>query len=878
MASISLPPPSQPTIFSQHYDTVDHPFRGHSRRPLSMSSPLPNPPFVFPARDPEDADVRPSATPEPQSRTRPPLPAFSFNPGAAHAPQPSTLSPQGNRPGGHRRQYSEFVGGDKLVGPEPTGDEKPTPTPANLPPPGPGVGGHRKRTHAHRRSGAVASVDLSAISREFGSKPSPDSAPGTPADKKREHDHDTMRPMSQSAASLGRPTPPASPLMAAGWKFPGTEQRTDNTPVVEPPLPTNTSDATPVPPPDQAEDSARDSGPSTSYNAPVEDSPIPRARPKTADASFAFGQGGTSMTDEIPRRKRPISEAYHSRSHKSLSSGVLELALRKMKQGGDLDDDASITSMDDRHDSCESSPSAKEKEKSKKKRQKKVRSWAGALLTRRKGKPHQSKTDTTEESSSKPTPIITRTNSDLGSNLDVDFDDDNVVVIRSPTSPNEPEYSEATPDTPTTPTLENSWKPRSFYEQGKEEDTRSPIIDLDAALGPFNTPDMRPGLAGSNFSAATKRMYSGGRRGEFIGPEMRFHRRAESAPEMPPFDRSFIPGGRFGSNSGIESADVFYEEEEDAFLAASGQSIEDVSRPSNTNADSNDGNSATSKDSSHTVTRDAAGDDDLPNAGLGIRRDAPTEPSLPESPHGHGRRVYKKQNAVEQLQQARNPFSQPRSPVEVIKQEDWSHKAPAPVSPDISPRFLPADKRPTTSPMDLGPHIPQFSLHDAPSIPTSTFPSPDFNASSDASRSITTPSTSDRKFSGPPYNMGQDYHYASAEDVPSLSSSASTASRMQRFSASFLPRTRFSTDRSASFSAMADRRQSNSIKRSSFASLSKLGVGPRAERSKLCHEEKPPGDAPEKAKKKGHRISRLKHLWKTKDKGKSNDHVPKSSI
>lgn len=657
------------------------------------------------------------------------------------------------------------------------------------------------------------------------------------------------------------------------------DPETDNSPVVEQPPSVTASEVPELPPSNQTEDPARNSGPPPS-NTDVEVSPKPRARPKTADASFMFGQTETGTSEGIPHRKRPISATYHSRAHKSLSSGVLELALRKMKHAGnefrtnDSDDEASITSMDDCHESSESSPTATDNEKSKKKRQKKVRSWAGAILTRSKGKLHQSKKDTAEDGSPKPPPIITRTNSDLGSNLDVDFDDDNVVVIQTPTNPNAP-GSEPAPETPTTPTLENSWKPRSFYEQGKEEDVRSPIIDLDAALGPFNTPEMRPGLvAGSNFSAATKRMYSGGRRGEFVGPEMRFHRRAESAPEMPPFDRSF-PGGRLGSNPSIESADVFYEEDEDAFLAASGQS-EDAG-PSN--PPTNDDKSASSKDSSQTLTRRAARLDDLPNAGLGIRRNASAELPPPDPPYvQQNRRAFKKQDAVEQLQQARNPFSQPRSPVDIVKREEWSRKEPAPASPDISPRFLPADKRPTTSPMDLGPNIPQFSLHDGPSGPNSSFPSPDFHGSSDASRSITTPSTSDRKLSGPPYNLPLDHPYASMEDVPSLSSSTSTTSRMNRFSATFLPRKRFSTDRSASFSAMAERRQSNSTKRSSFASLSKLVVGPQAERSKLRYEEKPPGDAPEQTKKKGHRISRLKHLWRTKDKDKdkdkSNENVP----
>jgi hypothetical protein len=46
--------------------------------------------------------------------------------------------------------------------------------------------------------------------------------------------------------------------------------------------------------------------------------------------------------------------------------------------------------------------------------------------------------------------------------------------------------------------------------------------------------------------------------------------------------------------------------------------------------------------------------------------------------------------------------------------------------------------------------------------------------------------------------------------------------------------------------------------------------GPHSERSKLYQEEKPPGDSPDKSKKKSRRISRLMHFWKLKDKEKTS--------
>lgn len=600
------------------------------------------------------------------------------------------------------------------------------------------------------------------------------------------------------------------------------------------------------------------------------------------------------MSDNVKPRRRPISSAGYSRANKSMSSGVLlDLAWRKMRPTGDdfhvpdsrrSSDAESDASGDDADDSCEPSPTVKGSANSKKKKkgQKKVRSWAGAILTRSKGK--QPKKDAPASEPSKPPPVITRTNSDLGSGLDVDFDDDNVVVLRTPTNPNTPELSQPS-DPPTTPTLENSWKPKSFYEQGKQDDTQSPIIDLDAALGPFNTPEMRPGfVAGSNFSAATKHMYSGGRRGEFIGPEMRYHRRAESAPEMPPFDLGVMSAKRLAVNTAMENADVFDEEEEDAFLAASGQSPEDDGRPPSSpsgvvHADSSDNKSVKRTDSADTLTRHTAGCvKESQNTGLGIRRNMSAELlSDLGSPSQEDHLAPGASSAVEQVQQAKNPFNQPKSPVDVVKPEKWQNKAPAPSSPDVSPGFLPADNRPFTSPVELGPNISHLSLQDGRSHPDSSYASLDSNSTANVPRPIATPPTTDRNLSRPSFNMPVDHSHASIEDVPSLTSSASTVTtRMRRLSASFLPHTRRSGDRPASFSAVAARRssQANAAKRSSFASLSKLMAGPHGERSKLSHEEKPPGDGPDDAKKVGRRISRLVHFWRTKDKHRTNENAP----
>jgi hypothetical protein len=912
MASISLPlPPQSPAALSQHFDSPSQSPSRHSRRNLSMAAPLPNPPFVFPARDPEPSNMRPSAPPEQRSRIPHPLPAFSFNPGSSHTTQSPVSAVPPARVSGHRRRPSEFIGGDQLVtkGVTETGqsnDENSLPAPAKLPTPGPGfsAGGPGRRHHAHRRSAAVSGVDLAEITKALALKPAV-STPSTPADPKIGAFEEQHRPVSYSAISLSRPTPPASPRIPFAGSSPhraATESPVQSPASGRPVLPVKPNSPGPNGS-HQSQLGARNSGKSGKDGFLAVNDATPSApekafpRPRTADALLMFDLGGNGVSGDVSQMKRPSSATGHSRVHKSLSSGLLDAAIGKKNRFGDdhhslnssrrssSTSSVSDTSGGDHDESAEARASKKGRSKAKK-RQKKVRSWAGSILIRSKGKRHHSKKENGGTSSAIPTPVITRTNSDLGSGLDVVFDDDNIVVIRTPTNPNAPESSRSAMETNAQPSFEDSWKPRSFYEQGVQDDALSPVIDLDAALGPFNTPDMRADrVVGSGFSAVSRRMYSGGRRGEFVGPEMRYHRRAESAPEMPPFDRSFL-NNRLINSSSLENPDVFYEEEEDAFLAATSESPKDNQTASESNVvpqpDTSDQITVHSKATSDTLTRrsaDAASSTE--RAGLGIQNNEGTDPEAP-APAPASQETFgdsglsAHERAVDRLHNARNPFtSHPKSPVEIIKHENWQpNKPPVPPSPEISPRFLPADTRPATSPLELTGTIPQFSLQSSCSLSQSSFPSPDFTlSSSDAPRSITTASTTDHNFSNPSYNPSVDYHQSSVDDVPSLTSSVSTTTNpLNRFSGTFFHRSRLSTDRSASFSAAGTRRssQAHSQKRSSLASLSKLVGGPHGERSKLSYEEKPPSDVSEKSKKKSRRISRLVHFWRTKDKDKLN--------
>jgi hypothetical protein len=898
MASISLPPQSQ-AGFPPHFDTSDQSAPNTDRR--HMHAPLPNPPFVFPARDSDTPDTQPETA---EHRERLALPAFSFNPGAeqqiSHLSAPSLSNP---RAGGHRRRPSEFVGNDHLVTPETLGpghNRASSMIDQPIPPPGPGVGRvPGRRNHAHRRSAAISGVDLNAITKALGPNSGTGSAPCTPADPNRKSVTDIpARPVSQSAMSIGRPTPPASPQFPAFVPpvppIPAAIQAemalNGQTSTVERPMPDvshGSSESTVTikfQPLVEKPDISDRVTPRPNYN--------PKPRPKTADASLVmdFMQ---MQNDDSASIKRSHSAAGHSRSRKSKSTPHLESTLSPEDLQPTDTSRPSFSDTDTSGDEATGNTSdTKSPVKSKKKKQKRVRSWAGHILTRTKSKgkgKRPAKADTEEETpvprapAPRP-PALTRTSSGTGSVLDVDFDNDDVVVIRTPTNPAmppaalEPIRTDRQDDGARPQPgqyLESSWKPRSFYEQdlGSHDNMlSSPIIDLDAALGPFNTPDMRPvtqGAHNNNFSVATQRMYSGGRRGEFVGPEMRYHRRTESAPVMQPFDRSALGAFRLGPTSAVETPDVFDEEEEDAFLAATqspkterpSQSAPSTDNPvfSSSEDDAKSTHSNDTADTSDTLTRAPTGSISSQHTGLGIQQvGGQMNPQQQQET-----------SAAEQVQTANNPFAKkPRSPVEILKTEEPAHNPIGPPSPDVSPRFLAVDKRPATSPVELLPSIPPFSLHPGVSPSDSSFPSPD------TSRSIAASSMTDRNFSSHSYHQlpCSEYPYASVEDVPSLTSSASTMTNtLNRFSAaSFFPRGRVSTDRAASFSAAGTRRtsQANASKRSSLASLSKLVGGPHSERSKLNQEEKPPGDTSERTKKKGHRLSRMMHFWKVKDKEK----------
>ncbi|KAI5303845.1 hypothetical protein KEM56_007130 [Ascosphaera pollenicola] len=350
----------------------------------------------------------------------------------------------------------------------------------------------------------------------------------------------------------------------------------------------------------------------TAETAPESFSPTtPRhTRPKTFSfADLLRDASGASEGENLQHRRAQSTDLRRSCSgstQRTIKAGVDGLVA--------ADDEANMARSEEQEQERPVSSSNSKAKAAKK--QKKVRAWAGILTRKSKKKqvpgnnkkqqqqPPSSSQSQFQGSESQDTqlnalgatsgsatsssegpppseittsePTLTRSNSfsDDSSDFEINFDDDHTIVIQSSACPEEEYDSSASNATTAVSSFESAWKPRSFYEQGRQlnndENPFSPVIDLDAALGPFRTPEVSD--SGSGFSFATKHMHSGrGRKNEFLSPENRHHRRAESAPAIQPLEQArncpVAMAMQYSAAAIFKTPDVFDEEEEDAFLA-----------------------------------------------------------------------------------------------------------------------------------------------------------------------------------------------------------------------------------------------------------------------------------------------------------------------
>ncbi|KAI4728648.1 hypothetical protein E4T49_03607 [Aureobasidium sp. EXF-10728] len=388
------------------------------------------------------------------------------------------------------------------------------------------------------------------------------------------------------------------------------------------------------------------------------------------------------------------------------------------------------------------------------------------------------------------------------------------------------------------------------------EDT-SPVIDLDAALGPYGTPTM----SWEESRPVTKRrqLHSSRLTRDFTGPGMHYHRRTESAPALVPFEFA----GRASSPGQSPMDDVFEEEEDDS----ADQVVKEASI--------GDASSQTDEELGTGIqVVDAA------NSQLEPNFDWSFEDGLGIEPQGSLRSA----QACDYPQRQSTP---PRTSVveDTILEEPTLLETSA---DDEEPRTSSVTKSSdssgarTISAEDTGLGLP--AANNAPLTPTSniasTFSSPDLarnQGSFDALRLGTSASSiaDTRTMSSFTTAEPTPEPYMSADDVPSLTSSRSTMiSTMYQTS----PR-RETMERPVSVACgngQADMQASERRrKRSSIQSLSMLLGGPFGEsRHSLRNEQRPQTAIPPSAhqdskRKKEHRLSKLM-FWRSKSESRTN--------
>lgn len=398
----------------------------------------------------------------------------------------------------------------------------------------------------------------------------------------------------------------------------------------------------------------------------------------------------------------------------------------------------------------------------------------------------------------------------------------------------------------------------THLSQAYDEDPSYPMIDLDAALGPFNTPssrDMQWEEAQKAGAAPKRQLHSAAGLRGFSGPGMHYHRRTESAPEMAPFENARFGIHRFGSSSTM--ADVFEEDEEDE---------EDLSTntPSETSSSEAQDDSFNESDSASIIDDDAAS---TPTQEHEPGKDGQqTFPSVKRKGSGSSLEMQRPGSKMKTENSASGLHEEviAEEPNFVISGREYNF----PVSSDASDSNTPSPRRmysDDVDPLEMNAATPAPST--VPTTPYSmsyspSFPSPRSLMSYDAHRISTTPSIADENsyhslLMGEP---GPELVRISVE-VPSLTSSNSTMTRDSTFMPGVQPRNMpFHDQRPASFTSTPFGRR-----RSSLISLSRLISSAHAERSKLSMEVSLDSEPEKKSKvSKSKRLSRMMQFWKPK--------------
>jgi len=497
------------------------------------------------------------------------------------------------------------------------------------------------------------------------------------------------------------------------------------------------------------------------------------------------------------------------------------------------------------------------------KKPRKVKSWANTIISRKAW--HHSHKKTREVSP--PTPPRPASANLEEIDFSTLFDGDNTITIVT------------TSDEVERPILDTSivnWRPKQFAQQDLGD--MSPVIDLDAALGPLATPSAYSRGHSRGVSVAKRSMHSSAG----LGFGFQNHRRAESAPALAQYEgHSSVLAGRSAMT------DVFEEEEEDEAAQSPKSKVDKASDITLTAKD-------TEQDEERSIGIQIVEADDS-NAGTGLRWNFDDGLGIRQNGRGRNRTpirdvspspILGSRDETPVPPMSRGPaVVRGSSPVEVV--EDYeeprtssiTRSSDSTVTPTI-PAQDPKDQQPL---MNLSLPLPQHALLTPDTLTNSSFSSPDFGRNQDSfdypRLGTATSSVADNRATSSSLALGEPGPELrpSVDDTPSLTSSRSTmtSAAHAHFHPPFTPRG--PGERTSSVSSAPSVDLERRKKRASIVSLSRLigHGGSFGERSKLHIEQRPQSEhmqlSTETKQKKSKRISKLMQFWKSKESKKSKD-------
>lgn len=395
----------------------------------------------------------------------------------------------------------------------------------------------------------------------------------------------------------------------------------------------------------------------------------------------------------------------------------------------------------------------------------------------------------------------------------------------------------------------------SSFHSRDNEDVNSPVLDLDAALGPFKTPPI-----GSY--RHRKELHSSRQFRDFAGPGGHYHRRTESAPDLPPFENT-----RIGTPPQHAMADVFEEdepEEEEMMLPPRSASIRSAAED-----ESGMGVQIVDSDTSMQDTLPGAAMDD----GLGIMR-GDWEPERPSTAYGNGNSGFfgigSEPRATSVIEETIVEEVSPVEAIDIVEAHEEPRASSLTKSSDSSE--TPTIAAPTgvlTFPNG------QSTLMTPATYQTSAFSSPDpgrRQSSFEASRLCTSASSlADNRTVSSCHTADHNELRPSVDDVPSLTSSRSTMlsttyANNSRHNLSAAGRTPSVGSGAVDPRVAAERRR----KRGSIQSLTQLVGSPFGSRSRGPDDARPHTSAAAPATNLPKKENRLKKLmfWKSKQHSK----------